>query len=121
MKTPYIGVCDFTHARQVRRLLPLFPVELPHRLMVGVMMSYKTLRGIPTKWQHVFPPKETISSIFSSDQVYNCLHYADYDSNLDLGKCLCDAISLCQTGIYALQLDMVWPHPGQIAHGIHTS
>src|SRR3989344_4760884 len=90
-------------------------------LHVGVMMSYKTLHGIETKWSKAFPAKEAIVDIFTSDDVYNCLHYADYDHKSDLGNTLARAISHGGIGINAMQLDMIWPDPGQVAHGVHTS
>lgn len=84
------------------------------------MMSYKTLNGLPTKWLDVFPPKEKISSVFASDETYNCLHYADYDNDPELWKSLTRAISFGGMGIHALQLDMIWPEPSQIANAVHA-
>ena len=122
---PYIGITDFTDVGQVQKMSKVFAAHLPpgsrRMLHVGIMMSYKTLHNIPSRWQNAFPPKEKIKDIFSSDEVYNCLHYADYDNNPDLWKILAKAISYGGVGIHALQLDMIWPDPGQIAHGVHTS
>ncbi len=123
---PYIGITDFMSFEQVQKMLTVFAKHLPadsnQKLHVGVMMSYKTLHNIPTKWQTAFPDKKTIASIFSSDQVYNCLHYVDYDDESDLWKSLDLAISYYGgIWIHSLQLDMIWPDPGQIANGLHTS
>ncbi len=121
---PYIGITDFTSFEQVQEMLMVFNNHLPktsnRKLHVGVMMSYKTFRGIQSKWQNVWPPKETISEIFSSDQTYNCLHYADYDGRTDF-RILSQAIFYGGTHLHALQLDMIWPDPGQVASGVHTS
>ncbi|MDD3531359.1 MAG: hypothetical protein PHV99_02095 [Candidatus Pacebacteria bacterium] len=110
---------------QVARMLTAFSAHKQpgsdRRLHVGVMMSYKTLNGIETKWAKAFPPKETIASIFGSDETFNCLHYADYDHTPNLWDSLSRAISYGGIGINAVQLDMPWPDPGQVAHGIHTS
>jgi len=122
---PYIGITDFTEYSQVEDMLRVFSSNLPlgsnRVLHVGVMMSYKTLHGIPSDWSNVFPPKEKIPDIFASDDVYNCLHYADYSRDPELWRSLSTAISHCGIGINAIQLDMVWPDPGQVAHGVHTS
>lgn len=122
---PYIGITDFTDFGQVQQMLKVFAAHLPRgserKLHVGVMMSYKTLHGVPSKWQNVFPPKERIASIFSSDETYNCLHYVDYDNNPDLWESLAEAISYGGIGIHALQLDMIWPDPGQVVNSVHTS
>ena len=122
---PYMGITDFTNFEQVQEMSTVFSAHRPQEsnrvLHVGVMMSHKTLHGIPSKWQNAFPPKEKIASIFSSDEVYNCLHYADYDNNPDLWKSLATAISYGGIGIHALQLDMIWPNPSEVANGVHTS
>jgi len=125
METPYIGIVDFSDFEQVQNMLKVFNSHLPQgsnrKLHVGLMMSYKTLNGLPTKWLNIFPPKEEIAGIFTSDETYNCLHYADYDNDPELWKSLARAISYGGAGIHALQLDMIWPDPAQVANGVHTS
>ena len=125
MKTPYIGIVDFSDFGQVQDMLRVFKAHLAQgsirKLHVGLMMSYKTLNGLPTKWLSVFPPKEQIADIFASDETYNCLHYADYDNDPELWGSLTRAISFGGTGIHALQLDMIWPDPAQIANAVHAS
>ena len=125
MPFPYIGITDFMTFEQVEKMSAVFRMHLPqgsNRLLhVGVMMSYKTLHDIETKWSKALPAKEAIAGIFGSDDVYNCLHYADYDHNPDLGNTLARAISYGGIGINAVQLDMPWPDPGQVARGVHTS
>ncbi len=122
---PYIGITDFLSFEQVARMLTVFNAHNPQgsmrRLHVGVMMSYKTLHGIETKWSKAFPPKEAIASIFGSEETYNCLHYADYDHMPNLGETLYRAIGYGGIGINAIQLDMPWPDPRQIVHGVHMS
>ncbi len=124
-RKPYIGITDFTSFEQVTKMLEVFrryrSSESQRLLHVGVMMSFKTLNGIETKWSKAFPPKETIADIFGSDDVYNCLHYADYDHDTDFFNDLARAIGYGGIGIHAVQLDMVWPDPGQVASGVHTS
>lgn len=121
---PYIGITDFIDFGQVKNMLGIFTTHQPYgferKLHVGVMMSYKTLHDIPSKWQNIFPPKERIADIFSFDETYNCLHYADYVSGGD-SDAICRAISYGGIGIHALQLDMTWPDPGRVASGVHNS
>lgn len=118
---PYIGITDFVR-EEVDPMLIAFNAHLPRnsnrKLHVGVMMSYKTLYGIPTKWSDAFPQKETIASIFFSRETYNCLHYADYDSDPKFPESLVKAISFGGENIHAVQLDMIWPDPKQIALGV---
>jgi len=124
MHIPYIGITDFMNFEQVQRMLAVFKANLGpaqnRRLHVGVMMSYKTLHGIETKWTKAFPPKDTIADIFGSDKTMNCLHYADYDA-IDVFQSLAQAISFGSIYINALQLDMVWPDPRHVSSAVHAS
>ncbi|MFA5934799.1 MAG: hypothetical protein WC827_02880 [Candidatus Paceibacterota bacterium] len=124
MNFPYIGITDFMTFEQVKRMLAVFKAHLPpqskRKLHVGVMMSYKTLNDLETKWSKVFPRKEDVCEIFGSKETYNCLHYADYGGNSDYLD-LSYAISFGGTGIHALQLDMIWPDPDDICNGIRDS
>lgn len=124
MYIPYIGITDFMTFEQVQRMLTVFNSNLGltqnRRLHVGVMMSYKTLHDIETKWTRAFPVKEIIAEIFGSDETMNCLHYADYKS-VDVLQSFCRAIEFGGKGINALQLDMVWPYPHEIAEAVRAS
>lgn len=115
---PYIGITDFTSFEQVHAMLQLFvqnqPATSRHKLHVGVMMSYKTLNNIETKWSKAFPPKDSIAGIFRFSQTYNCLHYADYDHDTDFCQDLARAVACGGYGVHAVQLDMVWPDPAHI-------
>jgi hypothetical protein len=50
----------------------------------------------------------------------NCLHYADYEG-IDIFQSLRRAIEFGGVGINALQLDMVWPDPVDVARAINSS
>ncbi len=121
---PYIGITDFSNAKQVQDMLVVFNQHLSknssRKLHVGVMQSYKTFYGLPSKWQNVFPAKEILDQIFFCNHVYNCLHYADYDNKTDY-KTLSQVIFYGGIYLNAIQLDMIWPDPGQVASGVHTS
>lgn len=83
-------------------------------LHVGVMISYKTLKGLPTKWTSVFPAKDKLKDIFSIDGVLNILHYADYEDQPDLANSLCAAVDFCGENLQGVQLDMIWPDPKEL-------
>ena len=124
---PYIGITDFTDFEQVERMLQTFHAHLAPNskriLHVGVMMSYRTLNDIETKWAKAFPSKEKISDIFrpiDGETHYYCLHYADY-SGMTTFNDLSRAIGYAGPYIDAIQLDMPWPEPGLIANAVHTS
>lgn len=113
---PYIGMTDFRNAKQVRQMLEAFRANCsglrqPKKMMVGVMMSRKTLWGLPSKFELAFPHNSEVSGIFINDPlVFNALHYADYEG-VDVLESLEMAISLAEPNIHALQLDMIWPDP----------
>jgi len=110
MRTPYIGITDFESKEQVLDLLPILECS-GHRLMVGVMMSFKTLNGIKSKWTKAWVPKEQIAPIFIDHPlVFNAIHYADYDGVTELDDLL-RAASYGGENLHTLQLDMPWPNP----------
>ncbi|HUQ30258.1 MAG TPA: hypothetical protein VM103_01935 [Candidatus Paceibacterota bacterium] len=123
---PFIGITDFTESEQVTNMWQVLGSAGSKRMLgVGVMMSYETLHSIPNEWDKVFPPKEDIEKIFFldawDDGVYNCLHYADYKAKPDLCGSLQKAIKYGGMGLRALQLDMTWPAPEDIANALHIS
>lgn len=122
---PFISITDFFLRSQVRMMLEIFNLNkhpLSERdLAVGVMMSRKTLLGLPTKWTAAFPKKERISNIFFYKEAYNCLHYADYTKDPDLTPNLTRALSFCGTHLNALQLDMVLPNPNLVKNAVANS
>lgn len=123
---PYIGITDFMYYDQAQAMQKVFekhkPQGSPRLLHVGVMMSYKTLHNMETKWDRAFPPKQVIATIFCSAGTYNCLHYADFsEADIEFPKSLARAIGWGGMGIHAIQLDMCWPPPGDIAQAVHMS
>jgi len=122
---PYIGITDFMTREQTLSALALFQSlasgNIPHKLMVGVMMSYKTLHSLPTKWTNAFPANAEVADIFVDHPLaFNTLHYADYTST-DVRDSLTKAIGHGGSNINALQLDMVWPEPADIADAVVAS
>lgn len=115
---PYIGITDFTDESQVRAMLAVLRKasgnRLPRKLGVGVMMSRKTLNGLPSRFNDIFPAKEKIADIFVNDPLtYNVLHYADYEG-IDVLENLTEAAKWGGPNLHALQLDMIWPEPDVI-------
>lgn len=110
---PYIGITDFTDKSQVEAMLAVLRTangnRLPRKLGVGVMMSRKTLNGLPSRFNDIFPAKEKIADIFVDDQLaYNVLHYADYEG-IDVLENLTEAVKWGGPNLHAIQLDMIWP------------
>mgnify|MGYP001167884615 CR=1 FL=1 len=118
MPRRYIGITDFMNKAQAELMADVW-LSNHHDLSkltlhVGVMMSRKTLNGLETKWTNAFPPNEAVRKIFAIPWMFNCLHYADYDQ-VDLTSNLRKALEFGGLGMNALQLDMVWPDPTDLA------
>lgn len=118
----YIGICDFPSGGQTLDTARLFDDlrrshQLNSKLMVGVMMSFKTLNGEPSKWSAAWPKNEEVADIFvDHPAVMNTLHFADYDGNTTLWHLL-QAAKFGGPRLHAIQLDMIWP-PDVIVKGL---
>ena len=118
---PYIGITDFKTVDQVRHMIAVFEanrlqsaIKADRKLMVGVMMSYKTLNHIPSKWAAVWPTSQEIGDIFIDHPlVLNALHYADFDGQTQALH-LQTAAFYGGKHLHAIQLDMIWPDPDMI-------
>lgn len=118
---PYIGMTDVPSAEWLRERLETFIAAggrmLDHQLHAGIMASYKTLHGLPTKWAAAWPKLEDAGKIFIDDErVLNTLHYADYpDDEHPIARTTVrdieELIRRCRWPIDAIQFDMVWPRP----------
>lgn len=118
----YIGICDFPTGEQTLKTAGFFQKlcadhRLNSKLMAGVMMSFKTLTGQPSKWATAWPKNEEVAEIFvDHPAVLNTLHYADYDSNTSVWHLL-EAAKFGGPRLHAIQLDMIWP-PDVIIKGL---
>ena len=116
---PYIGITGFKTSEQVSRLAEVFAHNRKpgsdRLLHVGVMMSYRTLNKLTSRFTNVFPASDTVRDIFAvrHEGTYNCLHWADYVDDTEWTD-LERAIDLCGPNLDAVQLDMTWPLPTMI-------
>jgi hypothetical protein len=91
------------------------------KLGIGAMMSYKTMRGLQTKWSRVFPAKENIAGIFLSDrQAFHVLQYIDYEDKAEF-RSIKEALLYGGDDVDAIQLNMTWPDPNIVMNAIYQS
>ena len=112
---PYISITDFTERGEVMKMMDVFvasgALRLRRLLGVGIMISHKTLNGIPSKWTEIWPEHHKIAGIFIDHPLaFNTLHYADY-TGTNVFDNLQAATRLGGVHMKALQLDMIWPDP----------
>jgi hypothetical protein len=113
MMKPYIGITGFTKPDEVKFALSLFPETENRKLMVGVLVTYKSLRGIPMKpkWEKKTPSPETISNLFFDDKrVVNLVHFSTEEGQES--SVLTDILKvheLAGANFHGFQLNLVWP------------
>lgn len=115
MIKPYIGVTGFMNAQEVGTLLGTLLKTSQHQLMVGVLVSSKTLVGRPNKWPGRFPAINSIADIFLPHPwAFNLVHYST-DTPESLASEACSIMQLAGPNCHGLQLNVCWPEPSQLA------
>jgi hypothetical protein len=110
----YIGVTGFMSQAEVTEALTMVPEGSARRLMVGVLMSSKTLAGQTNKWPGRYPKKEAIADIFVDDpRALNLIHY-NTDNPRQLATEVRKIVELAGPHLDGFQLNITWPDPSQI-------
>ncbi len=124
----YVGVCGLMTRAQaaqvlhyVPSLLPINPITDSHicpKLMVGALVSYKTLCGAANKYPNKFPPINTLGSIpIDDERIINCVHY-NTDKAEDKADSLLHQLSrvvnMAGELLDAIQLNVALPDPAQL-------
>lgn len=111
---PYIGVTGFMTRAEVNEALAAVSQETTYRLMVGVLMSSKTLAGQTNKWPGRYPLKEAVADIFVDDpRVLNLIHYNTDSPNMLFSE-VRQIVELAGPHLDGFQFNVKWPAPSQI-------
>lgn len=106
---PYIGITGFTSQEQVRSLLRRVKQDAGYRLMVGLLVSHKTLKGEPAKFPMRYPPLGRLNDVFVDDsRTVNLAHY-NSKTREGLADELAIVHDLCTPLLHGFQLNMTWP------------
>lgn len=109
----YIGITGFMSREEVRAVGEVVPPG-GHRLMVGVLMSSKTLAGFSNKWPGRFPKREAIADIFiDHPRMLNLIHYST-DEPKTLFAQLQEAMMFGGPLLDGFQLNVAWPPVSEI-------
>lgn len=112
---PYIGVTGFMSKAEVFEALAVVPAESFRWLMVGVLMSSKTLNGQQNKWPGRYPKKEAIANIFIDDpRVLNLIHYSTDEPESLLSQLLLITRIVGQENFDGFQFNIAWPPISEI-------
>jgi hypothetical protein len=113
----YIGVTGFTKREQVANFLELIP-DSPRETMIGVLASYKSLRGIPQNPLRAkrTPSNEELSRIFVPH--LNTLNLIHYNSEPGQGGTIAEDMlrleGLVSEELDGFQLNLCWPNPNEV-------
>jgi len=111
---PYVGVTGFMSRKEVYEAISMIPEGSTHRLMVGVLMSSKTLAGQQNKWPGRYPKKEAVADIFVNDpRVLNLIHY-NTDHPETVFSQLVEITELSGPCLDGFQLNIAWPPISQL-------
>lgn len=111
---PYVGVTGFMSRDEVSEALAMIPKGAARRLMVGILMSCKTLAGQQNKWPSRYPKKEVVADIFVDDpRALNLVHY-NTDHPEILHEQLVEITELAGSRLDGFQLNIAWPPISQL-------
>lgn len=120
MRRPYIGITGFMSRGEVEEVLKSALIgvgnsadqNISNRLiMIGVLASLKTLKGIPNKWPNRYPKPNQLSEIFvNSSLALNLIHYSTKEPDWLLGQLLF-LEGLAGPNLDGFQLNITWPSP----------
>ena len=109
----YVGVTGFMNLSEVTSALSVFPRSSTRQLMVGVLVSWKSLRGIRLKprWRKQFPNPHSISDLFIRDsRILNLVHYSTEEG--EESSILKDLLKIHQYAgldFHGFQINIPWP------------
>lgn len=105
----YIGITGFMKEVEVMAMLDLMPRGSQRKLMVGVLMSWKTLNRLPNKWPNRYPDVNDVSRIFTDHPLaLNLVHYNTKEL-ATLHWQLEEITKSCGPNLHGLQLNIAWP------------
>lgn len=124
-RKPYVGVTGFTSRDQVEAVLSVFPqlhgrtmgdwMSLPVWMMVGVLVSGKTMRGGTNRFPARYPLIEDVPNIFVDDP--RCLNLIHFNTKSDeVANELKELYRILDNPreLMGVQLNIAWPEPSQV-------
>lgn len=121
MLTPYVGVTGFMTRKEVEEALAKFDARQGLRakrlLMVGILVSNKTLIGQTNRWPHRYPHYQSFSELMLPHRrALNVIHFATDDKDR-VGDHMTALRNMAGPDLDGFQLNMAWPEPRRIVPG----
>ena len=110
MSKPYIGITGFMDKKEVETMIKSIAFETSRQLMIGVLVSNKTINGEKNNHPTRYPLRERLGQIFiKHPMVINMIHYYT-DDQTDLCNQLLDIVMATAGSCDGIQLNMPWPN-----------
>lgn len=127
MQRPYIGITGFMTRDEVDHVMNAADQHHSHKVMVGVLVSQKTVRGEKNKWPNRYPAMRDLPYIFNDHhQALNLIHFNTKDQST-LAEQLMEVVQFAApAGLYKVsklhgfQLNLAWPDPKELQKFITT-
>ena len=114
MRKSYIGVTGGTTIEVANSLLGVMPVESNRLLMIGVLVSSKTAKGLQNKRPNRYQKIECVKGIFPShSKALNLIHYHTKEPET-LKDQLVTLVKSGGSRLHGFQLNVAWPPPGPL-------
>lgn len=111
MAKPYIGVTGFMSKEEVEQVLESVPTFTERKLMIGVLVSSKTMQGLPNKFPNRYPAAGKIAEIFPAHRsVLNLVHFNTKEPDQLLDQMFM-VTELGGENFHGFQLNIKWPNP----------
>lgn len=109
MRKPYIGITGFMFLNDALHVLNAVPANANRLVMIGVLASLKTMRGIQNKWPNRYPTMDKIAGIFPDhSSALNLIHYNTKEKET-LGDQLIAMTKFGGRNLHGFQLNIAWP------------
>lgn len=110
----YIGITGFSSRGEVERVVAARPQESEHLLMIGMLVSHKSLHGQPVEKPKRYPKREVVPSIFMPGKnLLNLIHFNTKNPEV-LADDMKEAHELAGEHCHGFQLNMAWPEADAI-------
>lgn len=107
--TPYVGITGFMTKEEGDTVLSVIPPDSKHKLMRGVLVSQKTMRGEQNKWPNRYPKPKDIAGIFTNHPLaLNLVHYNTKELST-LGDQMIEVTEISGSHFHGFQLNITWP------------
>lgn len=121
MKQQYIGITGFMTIDEIKCVQNMVADMDDIKVMIGILASEKTLKGLDNKYPHRYPKVESIKDLLVADEKFlNIIHYSTDHPKL-LGEQLEELAKLGGRRLDGFQLNVAWPDPEIIKkfHSVH--